>query len=177
MRNLIIRTADEADAALIADLSRQTFYETFAAQNTKADMEKFMDEQFSRELLMKQVCEPGNTFLIAFVDDQTAGYARLKESENPAVLGNVNSLEISRIYVLNTAIGTGIGKALMEECIRLALQRNKEVIWLGVWEHNTRAISFYTKFGFMKIGTHLFLLGNDLQTDWLMKKDLTAFEN
>jgi len=176
MPNLIIRTADEDDAALIADLSRRTFYETFAAQNTKADMEKFMEEQFSCELLMEQVSEPGNTFLIAFVDDQPAGYARLKESENPAVLGKVNSLEISRIYVLNTAIGTGIGKALMEECIRVAIQRNKEVIWLGVWELNTRAISFYKKFGFIQFGTHLFMLGDDAQTDWLMKKELINLE-
>ncbi len=177
MTNLSIRTANKDDAALIADLSRQTFYETFAAQNTKSDMEKFMAEQFSRELLMEQVSEPGNIFLIAFVDDQPAGYARLKDSENPATLGNADALEISRIYVTNTAIGTGIGKALMQECIRVAIKRNKEMIWLGVWEHNTRAISFYEKFGFSKFATHVFLLGNDPQTDWLMKKDLMNFEN
>ncbi len=177
MTNLSIRTANKDDAALIADLSRQTFYETFAAQNTKSDMEKFIAEQFSRELLMEQVSEPGNIFLIAFVDDQPAGYARLKDSENPATLGNADALEISRIYVTNTAIGTGIGKALMQECIRVAIKRNKEMIWLGVWEHNTRAISFYEKFGFSKFATHVFLLGNDPQTDWLMKKDLMNFEN
>ncbi len=176
MTNLIIRTADEDDAALIADLSRRTFYETFAAQNTKADMEKFMEEQFSRELLMEQVCEPGNTFLLAFVEDLPAGYARLKESENPSSLGHVNAMEISRIYVVNTAISTGIGKALMEECIQVAIQKNKEVIWLGVWEHNTRAISFYKKFGFIQFGTHLFMLGDDAQTDWLMKKELINLE-
>jgi len=177
MAELFIRTADEDDAELIADLSRKTFYETFSSQNTKANMEKFMVEQFSHELLMEQVSEPGNTFLLAFTDDQPAGYARLKESENPLSLGNLNALEISRIYVVNTAIGTGIGKALMEECIQVAVQRKKEVIWLGVWEHNTRAISFYKKFGFSQFDTHLFLLGDDPQTDWLMKKDLFFIEN
>lgn len=177
MANLCIRTADEDDAALIADLSRRTFYETFAAQNTKADMDKFMEEQFSRELLIDQVSEPGNTFLLAFMDDQPAGYARLTESENPASLGKANALEISRIYVVNTAIGTGIGKALMDECIQIATERKKDVIWLGVWEHNTRAISFYEKYGFSKFATHLFILGNDPQTDWLMKKELMYLEN
>lgn len=177
MANLCIRTADEDDAALIADLSRRTFYETFAAQNTKADMDTFMEEQFSRELLMDQVSEPGNTFLLAFMDDQPAGYARLTESENPASLGNADALEISRIYVVNTAIGTGIGKALMDECIQIATERKKDVIWLGVWEHNTRAISFYEKYGFSKFATHLFILGNDPQTDWLMKKELMYLEN
>lgn len=85
-------------------------------------------------------------------------------------------MEISRIYVVNTAISTGIGKALMEECIQVAIQKNKEVIWLGVWEHNTRAISFYKKFGFIQFGTHLFMLGDDAQTDWLMKKELINLE-
>lgn len=177
MANLLIRTAVEDDAALIADLSRRTFYETFAAQNTKADMEKFMKEQFSHEQLMKQVSEPGNIFLLAFLDDVAAGYARLKESGNPPSLGTMNAMEISRIYVVNTAIGTGIGKALMEECIQAAIQRNKEVIWLGVWEHNTRAIAFYTKFGFSKFATHVFMLGDDPQTDWLMKKELVVPQN
>ncbi len=177
MVNLFIRTADEDDAELIADLSRRTFFETFAVQNTKENMKKFMEEQFSREQLMEQVSEPGNIFLLAFMDDQPAGYARLKESENPAALGNVNSLEISRIYVVNTAIGTGIGKAMMNECIQFAIDRKKEVIWLGVWEHNTRAISFYKKFGFSKFATHVFMLGDDPQTDWLMKKELNNFEN
>jgi ribosomal protein S18 acetylase RimI-like enzyme len=177
MATLCIRTANKDDAALVADLSRQTFYETFAAQNKKEDMEKFMAEQFSREVLMAQVSEPGNVFLLAFVDDQPAGYARLKDSENPASLHKVDALEISRIYVMNTAIGTGIGKALMQECIQVAKKRKKEMIWLGVWEHNSRAISFYEKFGFSKFDTHVFLLGDDPQTDWLMKKDLMISEN
>jgi len=177
MASLFIRTADEDDAALIADLSRRTFYETFAAQNTKADMEKFMEEQFSREQLMEQVSEPGNIFLLAFMDDLPAGYARLKESDNPASLGTLNAMEISRIYVVNTAIGTGIGKALMNECIQFAIDRMKEVIWLGVWEQNLRAISFYKKFGFSKFAKHVFMLGDDPQTDWLMKKELNNVEN
>jgi diamine N-acetyltransferase len=177
MDNLLIRVADIEDAELIASISRRTFYEAFAAQNTKANMEKFMNEQFTEEALMAEVGEWGNIFLLAYLDDEPIGYARLKESKNPASLGNVNALEISRIYVLNKAIGTGIGKALLEECFQIAGEEGKELIWLGVWEHNTRAISFYKKFGFKKFATHVFMLGDDRQTDWLMKKELLFTEN
>jgi diamine N-acetyltransferase len=170
---LTIRMAGPADAALIADMSRQTFYETFAAQNSKENMDQFMEEQFGREKLMAEVTEPGSIFLLAFDGEEAVGYARMKESENPPELGNVPAIEIARIYAAAHTIGQGVGKALMQRCIELATSREKKMIWLGVWEHNQRAIDFYTKWGFGKFGTHIFPLGNDQQTDWLMKKELT----
>ncbi|MEQ1676877.1 MAG: GNAT family N-acetyltransferase [Chitinophagaceae bacterium] len=172
MKEINIRTATTQDAALIADLSRSTFHETFAAQNTAANMEKFMNGQFSAALLMKEVGAPGNIFLLAFTGEEPAGYVRLRENNNPPELGAANALEIARIYATSNAIGKGVGKALMQECIRIALEMKKELIWLGVWEHNQRAIEFYARWGFTKFAEHEFLLGDDAQTDWLMKKDL-----
>ncbi len=162
-----IRTATASDAALIADLSRETFYDAFIADNKKEDMDKFMNEQFTKESLMKEVGAPGNIFLLAYIDDEVAGYARLRENDTEK-----DKMEIARIYNKTSAIGKGIGKSLMLACIETATQLNKKTIWLGVWEKNQRAIDFYTKFGFVKYDEHDFLLGNDLQTDWLMKKEL-----
>lgn len=167
-----MRFCTEADASLIADLSRQTFYETFASENTAANMEKFMAEQFSRESLMKEVGAEGNIFFLACDNETPVGYARMRESINPQELGEKKAIEIARIYAATALVGKGIGKALMQKCIDLAIEMNKEVVWLGVWEKNLRAIEFYSKWGFEKFGTHLFILGNDPQTDWLMKKDL-----
>lgn len=167
-----IRFCTEADASLIADLSRQTFYETFASENTAADMEKFMTEQFSREALMKEVGAEGNIFFLAYDGETPVGYARMRESNNPPELGDKRTIEIARIYAATSCIGKGVGKALMQKCIDAAKEMNKEVVWLGVWQKNQRAIDFYTKWGFEKFSTHVFVLGNDPQTDWLMKKDL-----
>lgn len=167
-----VRFCTEADASVIADLSRQTFYETFASENTAADMEKFMAEQFSRESLMKEVGAEGNIFFLAYDNETPVGYARMRESSSPAGLGEEKSIEIARIYAAAASVGKGIGKALMQKCIDMATEMNKEVLWLGVWEKNQRAIDFYSKWGFEKFGTHLFILGNDPQTDWLMKKEL-----
>jgi len=172
--SLIIRQAQPADAADIAALSRQTFYDTFAAFNTKEDMDKFMNESFSMDQLMAELDMPDNTFIAALLEDELVGYAKITESRNPPELGNTNAIEIGRIYAAQKAIGHGIGKALMEECLSLAVLKNKQLVWLGVWERNERAISFYKKFGFEKFGEHDFVLGNDVQTDWLMKKEIHA---
>jgi len=167
--NIIIREGTITDAEMIADMSRQTFYETFIADNRKEDMDKFMNEQFTREALIREVGSPGNIFLLAYADEEPVGYARLREEEAEIA----NSIEVARLYADAKMIGKGVGKALMEACISTAISLGKQAIWLGVWEKNERAIKFYQKFGFEKFSEHDFLLGNDLQRDWLMQKELT----
>lgn len=169
-----IQYAAAKDAAPIAALSRQTFYDTFAASNTKEDMDKFMSESFSTEALMNEVTADGNIFLVAVMDGELVGYAKMLLSANPPELGNANAIEIGRIYAAQKTIGKGVGKALMQQCLQIAAEKGRELVWLGVWEHNQRAINFYTKFGFEKFGQHDFVLGNDVQTDWLMKKKVCA---
>jgi len=169
MTHISIRHATTADAELIADISAETFYESFAAQNTREDMEKFLTEKFSKEILVAQVGIPGHIFLLAYTDDQPAGYVFLKDTTAETVQDE-NAIEISRIYARGSFIGKGIGKALMEAAIAQAKILKKDSIWLGVWEHNQRAIQFYTSFGFIKFGEHDFVLGNDVQRDWLMKR-------
>ena len=169
-----IRKAGFSDAELIATISRETFYDTFAGFNTKEDMDKFLSEQFSKEYLMLQVAAAGNIFLLAYADDKPAGYVFMKESTHED-LENKNTIEISRLYARTSFIGKGIGKALMDAAIAEAKQLKKEYIWLGVWEHNHRAISFYSKYGFEKFSGQDFILGNDVQRDWVMKKAITNY--
>jgi len=122
--------------------------------------------------LMAEVGAPGHFFLLAYSDQELQGYVHLKKSINPEGLENISAIEIGRIYALQKAIGRGVGSSLMQASINLALNRNEKVIWLGVWEHNQKAISFYLKWGFEKFGDHIFMLGDDPQTDWLMRKNL-----
>lgn len=167
---VLIRTASKEDAALVADLSRQTFVETFAAQNTRENMDKFMNSDFTRERLMAEVGARDNIFLLAYIGDKPVGYARLRENNRPPELGIVSTLEIARIYTVSDSIGKGVGKLLMQKSIEIAGQLKKQVIWLGVWEHNQRAINFYKKWGFEIFAEHDFMLGDDVQRDWLMRK-------
>lgn len=170
----MIRYALPEDAALIAAMSRETFYDTFAAQNTRENMDKFMNEQFTREKLMQEVGAPGNLFLLAYDGEEPVGYVRMRIDNNPPALAGRKTIEIARIYAVSSAIGKGVGKALMEKCLAIAREMKKELVWLGVWEQNERAIGFYSRLGFEQFGTHVFLLGDDPQTDWLMKKELNT---
>ena len=170
MKEISISKASVKDAEVIARLSRQTFYDAFAADNTKENMDKFMQEQFSKEELMKEVTDMNGIFFLAYDEDNAVGYVRMREGEKYAEFKNAPSIEIARIYALQSAIGKGVGSALIKLCIETAKELNKKILWLGVWEHNKRAIDFYSKWGFEKFGEHTFVLGDDPQTDWLMKK-------
>ncbi len=170
--NISIRRARKEDAALIADLSRKTFYESFVSWNTEENMKKFMENEFSREKLIAEAEADDGIFLLAHVSDQPAGYARLRNTENPEALQGSPHIEIARIYAVTNAIGKGVGSALMQACIDLAIDNKCQWIWLGVWEHNLRALAFYNKWGFEKFGSHIFMVGEDPQTDWLLRKQL-----
>jgi ribosomal protein S18 acetylase RimI-like enzyme len=167
-----IRMATLQDAEVIAEISRQTFHETFAPSNSSKNMDKFMNTQFSKEKLIGEVADPANTFLLAMIDQQLVGYAKVTQSTGPDGLEEEKEIEIARIYCLRQAIGKGVGKALMQACLEFAKSLKKESVWLGVWEHNHTAIDFYRRFGFEKFDEHVFQLGDDPQTDWLMKKKI-----
>ena len=136
-------------------------------------MDKFLREQFTKGRLMLEVGSPENSFLLAYFDEKVAGYIKLREGKQPIELIGTASLELARLYVVKDFIGKRIGAALMQKAIAVAKEKSKHIIWLGVWEKNQRAIDFYHRFGFTKFGECDFLLGNDMQRDWLMKKELT----
>ena len=168
--SLSIRYATTEDAKLIADISHQTFYETFASNNTKEDMHKFLNEQFTKGKLMMEVGARENLFLLAYDKHEVAGYAKLRDSRVPLALKHSHAMEVARLYAMTHKIGKGVGAALMQKSIDVAQEKGKQVLWLGVWEKNHRAIEFYTKWGFEKFDETDFLLGDDMQKDWLMKK-------
>jgi ribosomal protein S18 acetylase RimI-like enzyme len=169
---ITIRKATIADAPLLVDLGAKTFSETFASSNTDQDMKMYLEQNFNTERLTRELQEEGSIFLIAEDGNSVVGYARVRKSEKPDGLNESNQIEIERIYSRKEYLGKAVGKTLMEACLAIAKTGNHKVAWLGVWEHNPRAISFYEKWGFKKFGTHTFLLGTDLQTDILMKKEL-----
>ena len=164
------RKAGANDINLIANLSRQTFYDSFHEQNTADDMAMFLEKNFNDDAIATEFEDPENIFLIIEDDNLPLGYAKLSFKNQQYDIAEFKYLEISRIYCIKEAIGKGVGKTLMLECIEIATSLSMNCIWLGVWEHNARAIEFYKKFGFTKFDEHVFMLGTDSQNDWLMKK-------
>ncbi len=170
--SLNIRYANRNDALLIANISHQTFYETFADSNRPEDMDKFLNQQFTKGKLILEVGSPDNIFLLAYENEVVAGYAKLRDARVPLSIGTDNALEIARLYAMKERIGKGVGAALMQKSIEIARGMKKDYLWLGVWENNHKAIEFYRKWGFEKFDDTEFLLGDDLQNDWLMRLKL-----
>jgi len=172
MQRIHSRIATVEDAVSLAEISRTTFYDTYQAYNTKEDMEMFLLEHFSIDLVIEELKRTDNIFLLVYDNEQLCGYAKLSESKTTDQLKDFQALEIARIYSIKEKIGKGIGKILIERCVTIARQKNKQMIWLGVWKQNPRAIAFYQKNGFEIFGEQDFVLGKDVQQDWLMKRSL-----
>lgn len=169
-REITIRTGSLRDIATLLHLSIQTFKETFEEFNTTENMNLYL-RSFSEERIADELAEPGAEFFIAEENGEPVGYARVRISRTPAAL-NGRALEIERLYARRMYIGKGIGKQLMDTCLKYAKQNGFSSVWLGVWEHNVRAIAFYQQYGFGRFGQHIFMVGNDAQTDFLMQKKI-----
>jgi diamine N-acetyltransferase len=163
-----VREATTEDALLIADLSRTTFHDTFAADNKEEDMRLFLDEQFTRGRLMLEVGRPEHRFYLAYEGKEPVGYLKLRYGKIPEGLPAASALEIARLYAVKAYLGKGVGSLLMQLALTQARDEGYDAIWLGVWERNPRAIAFYEQWGFAKFSEVDFLLGNDVQRDWLM---------
>jgi ribosomal protein S18 acetylase RimI-like enzyme len=169
---LTIRRGTLEDAALLSDLGARTFSETFAADNTPEDLAAYMATSFNVAQQTAELEDPASTFLIAEVDGDAAGYARLHAGEPAKGVEGANPVELVRLYVSRDWLGRGLGEQLMRACIDEARQAEHETIWLGVWERNARAQAFYRKWNFRTVGEHIFPLGSDLQRDIVMERPL-----
>ena len=167
-----IRYGTPADANLLAEFGAQAFYDSFAKDNTEENIQLYLKKTYSHEIQLRELSDSNVIFLIAAIDGQIVGYVKINlNSRDEAVRGS-KTLEIERIYASKDHIGKGIGKELMQACIKEAKRRDCDSIWLGVWEKNSRAIEFYKKWGFKEVGTHVFMLGKDPQMDFVMELSL-----
>ena len=132
-------------------------------------MDKYLAENFSIELLSNELCNPSSEFYLARIEKEVVGYLKLNFGQAQTEKDNHDGVEIERIYVLKQYHGKKVGQVLYSKAMEIAKMRNARYVWLGVWEKNPRAIRFYEKNGFIEYGKHVFVLGNDKQTDLMMK--------
>jgi len=169
LKNLTIKRISLIDAEELQYISKQTFFETFSNENSESDMKQYLDENLSLDTLEKEIINTNSEFYVLLLNQKTIGYLKLNFGEAQTELKNNSSLEIERIYILQEFHGKNMGQLLYEKALEIAKIRGFNEIWLGVWEKNKRAISFYKKNGFIEFDTHVFKLGNDEQIDIMMR--------
>lgn len=172
MENITIQKVTIKDLEKLQKIGRATFSETFSSGNTEKNIEKYLTEGFSNEKLTNELNNENSEFYFALSKNNIIGYLKINFGASQTELKDEKALEIERIYVLKEFHGRKAGQILYEKAIEIAQQKNSHYVWLGVWEENPRAIRFYKKNGFIAFDKHIFKLGDDEQTDIMMKLKL-----
>jgi ribosomal protein S18 acetylase RimI-like enzyme len=162
------------DIDQLQEIGRQTFFETFSAGNTEENMKKYLEEGFTVEKLTNELNDRNSEFYFASLDSKLIGYLKLNSGQSQTELKEDKALEIERIYVLKEYHGKKVGQILYDKAIQIARLKNAAYLWLGVWEENSRAINFYKKNGFVEFDKHIFKLGDDQQTDIMMRLEISG---
>jgi len=163
-----IKKCTVEDLVLLQNISVETFNETFKNQNSPKNMKAYLEKAFNPQQLKKELSNASSEFYFIYSSSEIAGYLKINTNEVQTEIMDNDSLEIERIYIMKQFHKQGLGKYLMNKAIEIAIERNKEKIWLGVWEKNDNAKTFYRNMGFVQTGAHSFYMGDEEQIDFIM---------
>lgn len=167
-----IRRADRHDARQLSLFAERTFRDTFDAMNAPENMALHCRTSYSEAIQAAEICDPNRVTLLCECEERLVGFAQLRWVDAPSCVTASAPGEIQRLYVVGDRHGQGVARELMNACIDEMRHRRSDVVWLGVWERNPRAITFYKKFGFVEVGDHVFPLGSDPQRDIIMARSV-----
>ena len=170
--NVQFRPCTIEDLSDLCSFSRDIFFETFKDTCSPEDMGAILDDKYNVDRIRSELLNPASTFFFLYMDGALVGYIKINDAPAQTDIQDEDALELERIYVSKEVQDSGLGSYLMEQTVAMTKQKGKQYIWLGVWEKNKKAISFYQKHGFYKIGTHEFVIGDDVQMDFIMRRDL-----
>jgi len=172
METIKIRKISKLDIDQLKDIGKRCFSEAFSADNDEANMDEYLEREFSSEKLIIELSDKNSDFYFAEIKTKAIGYLKINFGLSQTEIKDSNAMEIERIYVLREYYGKNVGHLLYQEAIKKAKEKRLNYIWLGVWEKNPRAIRFYKKNDFVEFDKHIFKLGDDEQTDLMMKLQL-----
>jgi ribosomal protein S18 acetylase RimI-like enzyme len=172
MNTIEISLTETIEIIDLQKISKETFVEAFSNQNTEENMQKYLEENLSIQQLTNELLNSESSFYFARMDEKIIGYLKVNFGKAQTDFKEEDSIEIERVYVMVEFHRKDVGKKLLDKAIEISREKNSKSVWLGVWEKNYKAIRFYHKNGFVEFGKHPFILGDDIQTDILMRRQL-----
>lgn len=167
-----LRKVTNSDLKILREIGERTFIETFSSENSSENMAAYLESAFTTEKIKSELTNINSEFYFAEMEGGVVGYLKVNFNDSQTELKVSNALEIERIYVLKEFHGKKVGQILYDKAIEIAKSKCLNSVWLGVWEQNSRAIRFYEKNGFKVFDKHIFKLGEDEQTDIMMKLEI-----
>lgn len=168
-----IKKCNNEDLLILQNISMETFYDTFKDQNSLENMNAYLEKAFNLKQLERELSSIHSEFFFVYMNGEVAGYLKVNSGEEQTETMGEEALEIERIYIKCNFQKHGLGKYLLNQAVEMAMERKKKKLWLGVWEKNENAISFYEKMGFVQTGVHSFYMGDEEQMDLIMIKTLS----
>lgn len=169
---MTIKKCTLEDSNELQEISVDTFNETFKDQNSPEHLNAYLEKAFNLKQVEQEIANRSSQFFFVYFNQEVAGYLKVNTDDAQSEANGDESLEIERIYIKKMCQKHGLGKHLFNKAIEIAMEQKKKKIWLGVWEENENAISFYQKKGFVQTGAHSFYMGDDEQVDLIMTKTL-----
>jgi ribosomal protein S18 acetylase RimI-like enzyme len=170
--NLTFEICEINDLEALQKIALKTFIDAFEKYNNPIDFKEYLDSAFSKRQIKNEILNQNSKYYFVFSDQLLVGYFKINEKDAQTESFEQATMELERIYVLKSYQGNSIGKMILNKVVHLATENKVDFLWLGVWEKNSKAIKFYKNNGFKKIGTHHYYIGNDKQTDCLLKLNI-----
>ena len=179
---MTFRLIESKDLYNLVEIACTTFIETFAEQNEPTAFYDYVEKSFAPEQMQKELNTEGSIFYFIEYENERIGYFKININKSPTQTDRPHfyfdfspyeqapMTELERIYLKKGFHGKGVASTMMAFIEDCAKQHQTQYVWLGVWSLNKKAIRYYEKSGFGAFGEHIFQIGDDAQTDYLMWK-------
>ena len=174
MTTLLIRPATVDDVDVLCRLGAATFRETYRAISDPGEVDEYADTHFSAAKVAAWFSRPCARTLLACVGESPVGYAHVRSAKVPACVADRKAVELSRLYLLASAQGSGVGGALIAAALADVVALGGRTVWLGAYDKNVKALAFYARRGFVQVGTHEFEFGGQVYADPVLTRCVTA---
>jgi len=170
----LIRLATLDDVPVLCALGAATFRQTYRAISDPREVDEYADEHFTPVRVAAWFREPCARTLLAVAGGAPAGYAHLRRARVPACVADREAIELSRLYLLGSAQGGGLGSTMMATALAQAAELEARSVWLGAYDRNVRALAFYARHGFVQVGTHEFEFGGRTYADPVLTRPVVV---
>lgn len=176
MTDVLIRPARPDDAEALGVLGRQTFIDTFVADDGFAipypadDLATFLDASFTTEATAKKLAEPGAAWWVAERDGELLAFANAGPNGLPHPEATPAHMELRRLYVGKAAQGLGLGTQLLKLSLDWMEANTDGPLWIGVWSGNLKAQKLYAAYGFEKAGEYQYPVGAWQDDEFILRR-------
>lgn len=172
MEGIAFQACTINDCNVLTQIGIRTFREAYEPVEDPVQFQIYIDEAYDEDKISLELQNPESGHFFLKKENEIAGYLKVNIGESQTEEMGEEYLEVQRIYLLKKFYRQGLGTVLIQKAIELAKQKGKTKIWLGVWEENHRALSFYRNMGFVKTGSHAFFVGNMEEIDFIMELEV-----